>query len=256
MPLNFRKGLTRGASGALTAATTGNPQTIALSALASGLPGLFEKDRKFDPSPYRDAFRQYAAGVRGGARRAAQEAGSTLGSGLAARGLGKSPLGVGIVAGNQRLALQRAEDRIAQDRGQLELELANAQAGVDAANRADRNADLAGVSDAAISLAGNVATKDSRLREILGLPKIAPDTTSDDTTGWVQIGDRAKSAFGRSMAPVERNVDNLTGTDLPQSGSSPERLGAPTGSSVDPSAEPIGFRAVAEIGTGEHAAGD
>ena len=165
----------RAAQGALLAAPSANPYVIGGAALLSGAPALFEEDRKFDPSPFRKGFRKYATAKRSAARRTADEAGSQAGTFLASKGMSNSPLAAGIAAGQRRLALQRTEDMLGAEEGQLEADLAAEQAEVDAANAQDMREDIQGVGSAALALTHNVATADSPLREALGLPKLTPD---------------------------------------------------------------------------------
>ena len=210
--LNWKKALTQGGKGALAAAPSGNPALIGISAGVSALPALFTPERKFDPTPFRRALQRHATGVRRGARRAASETGATQGSSLAARGLGRSPLGAGIIAGQQRLALQRAEDQIAQAEGQLEMEIAQTQAGIEAAKQQEQIDDLLELSGGAMGVGAKTATTDSPLREKLGLPRIAPDANDltvdlDDMglrrepDGSLLTSPRAKSLFGRDINP-------------------------------------------------------
>ena len=170
---NWEKFFQQGASGALATAKTGNPKLIAGSALLSALPALFEKKRKgFDPRKYRKALELYANAARGGARRAADEAGSTLGSQLASRGLNQSALAPGIITANKARLLGRTEEMIGRNRGALELELAAAQDASDRAAGDESRAGWENLSRAAILLGHNVATKDSKLREWLGLDPV------------------------------------------------------------------------------------
>ena len=166
----------RAAQGALLSAPTANPYVIGGTALASGLPALFEEDREFDPKPFRKGFARYAAARRSAARRSADEAGAQAGALLASKGFAaSSPLTAGITAGQRRLALQRTEDILGAEEGQLEADLAREEAEIDAANAQDIRDELQGVGTAALALGHNVATKDSPLRELLGLPQITPD---------------------------------------------------------------------------------
>lgn len=165
----------RAAQGAILAAPSANPYVIGGAALLSGVPALFEEDREFDPKPFRKGFQKYATARRSAARRTADEGGAQAGAMLAARGMSNSPLATGIAAGQRRLALQRTEDILGAEEGQLEADLAAEQAEVDAANAQDLRDEIQGVGSAALALTHNVTTTDSPLREALGLPKIAPD---------------------------------------------------------------------------------
>ena len=169
---NIKKGLTNAASLGLSAAPTANPWVIGGASLLGLGTGLVSPERTFDPSGLRQAFKGYEQGLRSSARRSAAEAGSQIGTGLAAQGLSNSPLGQGIIAGQRRLGLQRAEDQINTARSSLEADIATAQEQIRQANENEFRNDLTGVSEAGLALTDNVLTQNSPLREKLGLPKI------------------------------------------------------------------------------------
>ena len=189
---NFRKAGTNAFAAALAAAQTGNPYAIGGAAAIGGATGLLTPKRTFDANPFRRAFKTYETGVRSSARTSAAEAGSQIGTANAAQGLSRSPLGSGIVAGQRRLALQRGEDQINMARGALEADIAGAEESIRQANDAELRSDLAGVAQAGVSLAHNVATTNSPLRAKLGLPRIKQP--GEDLLGLLQQGGTTAAA--------------------------------------------------------------
>ena len=203
--LNFRRGFTNAASSALGVAPTANPYLIGGAAVVGGVTGVLTPDRTFDPSPFRQGFQRYATGVRSGARRAAAEAGSQTATQLAAQGLSASPLGAGVTAGQRRLALQRGEDLITQERGQLEADLAGAQTAIAQQNQRQVEREFTGVAEAGLALGENILTQNSPLREKLGLPPI--QSPADELLRSIFNGDAAspsatQAITGGAQAPV------------------------------------------------------
>ena len=144
-------------SGGIAAAPSGNPYLIAGSSLVNaGLSG-FSGPEKPDFGKYRRAVNRLGRGVRSRARRDAAEVGSQLGSSLARRGLNQSGLGAGIAAGNQRRILQRAGDYENQLRERAELDIAQAEAAADLADREELRRDWGNIATSGILLADRLA---------------------------------------------------------------------------------------------------
>lgn len=177
----LRKFITGAGSGALTAAPTANPYLIGGAAIAGGALNAVQSDSQFNPQPYRSALRRLRRSGMRRARRTADEAGSQLGSSLAARGLGDSGLGVGIIEGNRQRAFQQAEDRYSDLEAQVELEIADAQAiqqrqSADAFNREITALGLQGAGF--LQTLGNPQPTDNpalrKIRDAFGIPNAEP----------------------------------------------------------------------------------
>ena len=101
MPIDVKKLLAGGASGALQAAPTGNTAAIvgnaALQAVLGGLSGR----QKFDPGPLLGNFQRYKQDVLADIPALASESVSQVNQDYAARGLGGSPLVAGIAKGTE-----------------------------------------------------------------------------------------------------------------------------------------------------------
>lgn len=187
---NWKKGATNAISSALAVAPTANPYLIGGAALTGGGIGLLTPERTFDESEILKALQKFNEGVRGSARRVANEAGSQTATRMATRGLGNSPVGDSIVAGQRRLELQRGEDAVNLARSNVHGDIATAKESIRQANEQDFRTDVEGLAQSVVALADNVATENSSLRELTGLPEIA-DPVADlvkAMTGQAQQG--------------------------------------------------------------------
>lgn len=144
-------------SGGVAAAPSGNPYLIAGSSIANAALSGFSGPEKPNFQKYRKAMNRIGRGVRTRARRDAAEVGSQLGSSLARRGLNQSGLGAGVVAGNQRRILQRASDYENQLRTSAELDIAQAEAAADLADREELRRDWGNIATSGILLADRLA---------------------------------------------------------------------------------------------------
>ena len=171
---NKRKAFTNALSFGLGAAPTANPPLIIGSALLGGGLGLIEPELTYDEQPLLNTLESFKTGVRSSARRSATEAGSQTSTQLHAQGLGQSPLGAGITAGQRRLELQRGEDTINMADAAVKGDIAVAKEQVRQAKDSQFRSDLNAVAGAGIALVDNVATENSPLRKAIGLEDI-PD---------------------------------------------------------------------------------
>ena len=223
MPIKNRrskleKALTRGASAAIATAPTANPYIIAPAALLSAGTAFLEDEYEFDPHPYRRALKQFGRGLRGGARRAADEAGANIGASLASRGLGGSGLGQGIVTGHRRLPLQRAEDQIAMEESNLEFQIADQETQIGRANATARNREIRNLVNDLGGLATHLMTTDTPLGRKLGTYK-PNDGTAVATKS---VGDSYSSSTDLPTVPkmfrsdADKPFDPIT--DIPSPG--------------------------------------
>ena len=124
---------------------------------------------------------------------------------MGSRGLGNSPLGAGITAGQRRLGLQRGEDAINVAESAVEADIASAKEAVRQANDAEFRSDLNSVAGAGVALVDNVVSQNSPLRKKLGFPDIV-DPQEEFLKAW-----RAKM-LGESNgdANVQQSMGNPT----------------------------------------------
>ena len=136
--MGFRDALIGAGSGALQAAPSGNPWLIGGNAAFQGILAGASGDEKFNPAPFRDNFNKYRQKTLNDLNPYMDEVGSKAGQSLAARGLGNSPLAVGIAQGSRRKLYGDALRGLNKEEAAMERDIATGQL-VDDRQRRNRN---------------------------------------------------------------------------------------------------------------------
>ena len=220
---DWRRAAIQGASGAIGAAPSGNPFLIGGAAIGAALPALFVPKRKFNRMEYLKAFEKYETAARNSARRTADEAGSGTGAQLAAQGVG-GPIAAGITAGQRRVSLQRTDDQVNEFRGQLELELANTEAGIKTQEQEELRRDLIDLSGASVITASKIASEFklpiSEQSPLTQKVKKWWDTRKGITTGpnTVDFDRFPPGTVKDAIIKAEKEVETAVGSKIPKWG--------------------------------------
>ena len=142
MPSELQKYLSSAGSGAVVGGKIGGPPGAAIGAGAGLILEFLQREPTFDDSAYREAFAKVRDVYLRQAGDLADEAGSAAGTDFAVRGI-SGDLAEGAVAGQRRYAEQSTRDALAVAEANLEVDIANARAQVDAQNRERVNRNLA-----------------------------------------------------------------------------------------------------------------
>lgn len=215
MAWDYRKMLTGATSGALQAAPTANPYLIAGNAALQALIGGASGREPFDPQPFRDQFSRYKRRSLADTRPYMDEVGSQAGQSLAARGLGDSPLAVGIAQGNRRKVYQDVLRGLNKEESALEKDLMTAGL-VDRRQREDEwRRELGGLTKQAGNLVNQLATR--REGEAQGLEKIR---------GWLGM-EKPQSTTSAGSGLNQRRVSTPSTPSAPPGPAAPESPSSP-----------------------------
>lgn len=174
----LRRFLTGAGSAGLATASSGNPYVIGGAAIVGGTLNALRDDPQFDPAPYRQAFRKAEAVALRRSDRRSREIGSQLGTDFNRRGI-SGGLREGVIQGNRRVSEQETLDTLALREADLELEIANAEQGVQNQISTDFNSELVALASQGSTLAQRVLNPQPfqndppairNIRDRLGIP--------------------------------------------------------------------------------------